>query len=91
MYLELAEHPAILEVAVVARPHPKWGERPCAFVVLTPSAELQYATKHDVFERDLKAFAKGRLPGFACPEWVRVLDELPVSENYVINTWIKVN
>ena len=45
-----------------------------------------------MFERDLKAFAKGRLPGFACPEWVRVLDELPVSENYVINnTWIKLN
>ena len=27
-------HPAILEASVVARPHEKWGEVPCAFVVL---------------------------------------------------------
>lgn len=24
---ELAGHPDVLEVSVVARPHPKWGER----------------------------------------------------------------
>lgn len=77
--LELAEHPAVLEVAVVARSHPKWGERPMAFVILTPAADKEYAGRHSQFEADLKSFAKTRLPGFACPEWVRVVDELPVS------------
>ncbi len=28
----LYRHPAIMEAAVVARPDPKWGESPCAFV-----------------------------------------------------------
>lgn len=76
---ELAEHPAVLEVAVVARPHAKWGERPMAFVTLTSPADKQYAGRHKEFEADLKTFARQRLPGFACPEWVTVIDELPVS------------
>ncbi|GJX33858.1 butyrate--CoA ligase AAE11, peroxisomal-like protein [Tanacetum coccineum] len=33
----LFKHPAILETAVVAMPHPRWGESPCAFVVLKKS------------------------------------------------------
>ncbi|EJD47843.1 acetyl-CoA synthetase-like protein [Auricularia subglabra TFB-10046 SS5] len=68
---ELAHHPEVLEVSVVARPHSRWGERPMAFAVLRPGMS------GDGFEARLKAFAKERLPGFACPEWVRVVDALP--------------
>lgn len=50
-----------------------------AFVILTSIAEKEYAGRHKDFEADLKGFARTRLPGFACPEWVRVVDELPVS------------
>ena len=50
-----------------------------AFVILTPAAEKEYAGRHREFEADLRAFAKTRLPGFARPEWVQVVDELPVS------------
>ncbi|KAH7096485.1 acetyl-CoA synthetase-like protein [Auriculariales sp. MPI-PUGE-AT-0066] len=68
---ELAAHPEVLEASVVARAHPKWGERPMAFVVLRQNVE------RNGFEDRLKSFARTRLPGFACPEWVRVVDELP--------------
>ena len=34
----LYRHPAVLAAAVVARPHARWGETPCAFVELRPGA-----------------------------------------------------
>jgi acyl-coenzyme A synthetase/AMP-(fatty) acid ligase len=48
-----------------------------AFVILKSSAASKWANQHTEFEKELKAFAKTKLPGFACPEWVRVVDELP--------------
>ncbi|RDX46893.1 AMP-dependent synthetase and ligase [Lentinus brumalis] len=74
---ELASHPDVLEVSVVARSHPKWGERPMAFVILHPQRAAKWAGRHGAFEQDLKAHARKRLPGFACPEWVSVVQELP--------------
>ncbi|KIP08879.1 hypothetical protein PHLGIDRAFT_103706 [Phlebiopsis gigantea 11061_1 CR5-6] len=74
---ELAAHPDVLEVSVVARPHPKWGERAMAFVILKTHSVAKWQGRHDEFEGELKRFSKGRMPGFACPEWVRVVDELP--------------
>ena len=88
---ELAEHPAVREVAVVARSHPKWGERPMAFVILTPSAEKEYAGRHHDFEIELKKFARTKLPGFATPEWVRVVDELPVRSYFLAIDMILMN
>ena len=77
--LELASHPDVLEVTVVARHHVKWGERPMAFVVLHPQVVSSWKGRHNDFAKELKAHAKERLPGFACPEWVKVVQELPVS------------
>jgi len=76
---ELASHPHVLEVSVVARPHVKWGERPMAFVVLHPRTASQWEGRHDEFANDLKEHAKLRLPGFSRPEWIEVVSELPVS------------
>ncbi|KAF8844063.1 acetyl-CoA synthetase-like protein [Paxillus ammoniavirescens] len=75
--LELANHPHVLEVSVVARPHPKWGERPMAFVILRQEHIQKWAGNHADFEVELKRHARSLLPGFACPEWVQVVDELP--------------
>jgi len=74
---ELSTHPDVLEVAVVARQHPKWGERAMAFVVLHSHKAELWKGKHGEFENDLREHAKKRLPGFACPEWVQVVPELP--------------
>ncbi len=75
---ELASHPDVLEVSVVGREHPTWGERPMAYVILHKESALHWAGKHAEFSSALKAHARGRLPGFATPEWVVVVEELPV-------------
>jgi acyl-coenzyme A synthetase/AMP-(fatty) acid ligase len=48
-----------------------------AFVILHTSAVAKWQGRHDLFEKELRTYARTRLPGFACPEWVRVVDELP--------------
>lgn len=55
----LYKHPAVMAVAVVAKPHAKWGETPCAFVELKPGA---IATAEDLVKH-----CKAHLPGFKVP------------------------
>jgi acyl-coenzyme A synthetase/AMP-(fatty) acid ligase len=50
-----------------------------AFVVLHPQHAAKWAGRHHEFSNDLKNHAKVRLPGFACPEWIEVVPDLPVS------------
>jgi fatty-acyl-CoA synthase len=64
----LARHPAVLEVAVVATPSERWGERPKAFVTLRPGTQAT--------ERELIAFCRDRLAHFKCPDAV-AFGELP--------------
>jgi fatty-acyl-CoA synthase len=64
----LYQHPDILEAAVVARPDNKWGETPCAFIVLKP-----YAAIH---EKEVIEFCRSKLAGFKLPKKV-VFSELP--------------
>jgi len=55
----VAQHPAVMECAVVAIPDEQWGERPKAFVTLKPS---QSAT-----EAEIIAFCRERIAHFKCP------------------------
>ncbi|HZY65189.1 MAG TPA: acyl--CoA ligase family protein [Rubrobacteraceae bacterium] len=63
-------HPAVLESAVVAIPHEKWGERPKAFVTLKKD--------ENVTEEEIKDFCRERLARFKCPDAVE-FGELPKS------------
>ena len=62
----LYKHEAVGEVAVVAMPHEKWGEVPCAFVELSG----------DVSEAELIEFCGGEIARFKMPKKI-VFGELP--------------
>jgi len=74
----------------VARNHVKWGERPMAFVVLHPQLVSSWKGRHNDFTEEVKAHAKDRLPGFACPEWVEIVQELPkTSTGKILKTELR--
>ncbi|MFC5499564.1 acyl-CoA synthetase [Caenimonas terrae] len=64
----LYRHPDVLAAAVVAKPDPRWGETPCAFVELKAGAATTAA--------DIVAHCKKHLAGFKVPRAV-VFGELP--------------
>jgi fatty-acyl-CoA synthase len=66
-------HPAVLETAVIAAPHPRWGETPRAVVVLRSGATLT--------EAELIAHCRERIAHYKCPTSMVVVDELPKTAN----------
>jgi fatty-acyl-CoA synthase len=64
----LYRHPAVMACAVVARPDPKWGETPLAFVEIKPGAAVTAA--------ELVAHCKGLLAGYKVPREIR-FEEIP--------------
>ena len=64
----LYRHPAVNAAAVVAKPDPKWGETPCAFLEIKPGSE--------VTPEEIIAHCKQHLAGFKVPRAI-VFCELP--------------
>jgi len=64
----LYRHPAILEAAVTAMPDEKWGETPCAFVVLHANAEAS--------EQEIVDYCRANMARFKAPRKV-VFGSLP--------------
>ncbi|HVJ76138.1 MAG TPA: AMP-binding protein [Casimicrobiaceae bacterium] len=65
----LYRHPHVMEAAVVARPDPRWGETPCAFVTLKPGVEAVGAD-------EIITWCRERLAHFKAPRTV-VFGPLP--------------
>jgi fatty-acyl-CoA synthase len=81
----IIKHPAVANVAVVAKPDEKWGETPCAFVVLKPGTS---ATAEDII-----AHCRANLASFKCPRHV-VFRDLPMTstgkvQKFVLREWAK--
>ncbi|MDH5421810.1 MAG: AMP-binding protein, partial [Acidimicrobiia bacterium] len=73
-------HPAVLEAAVVAIPHEKWGERPKAFVVLKPDMTVE--------PPELIDFVKSRLARFKAPDTVDIVDQLPKTSTGKVQKYV---
>jgi fatty-acyl-CoA synthase len=58
----LYKHPAVLFAAVVAKPDPKWGEVPCAFIELKKGAKAT--------EAEIIAYCRNHMSGFKTPKTV---------------------
>jgi fatty-acyl-CoA synthase len=64
----LYKHPAVLAVAVVAKPDEKWGETPCAFVELKPGTKAS--------AEELMEWCRKNLASYKAPRYV-VFAEIP--------------
>ncbi|PSP66834.1 long-chain fatty acid--CoA ligase [Halobacteriales archaeon QS_1_69_70] len=69
----LFDHPDVQAAAVVAADHETKGEAPVAFVVFEPGVEEPPS------ERSLRQFALDRVPTYAHPRRIFVVDDLPRS------------
>ena len=52
----LHKHPAVANVAVVAMPHEKWGETPCAFIEIIDGKNASRDELHDWCRQNLAGF-----------------------------------
>lgn len=75
----IADHPAVLEVAVVAMPDDKWGEVPAAYVSLKPGASAT-----DV---EIREWVQARLARFKAPKVVLFTD-LPKTSTGKIQKFV---
>jgi acyl-CoA synthetase (AMP-forming)/AMP-acid ligase II len=69
----LLRHPDLVEVSVVGRPHPEWGEEVVAFVVARPGVELRTEA--------LDQLCLDHIARFKRPRDYRFVDALP-KNNY---------
>jgi fatty-acyl-CoA synthase len=75
----LYRHPAVQAAAVVARPHAKWGESPCAFIELREGAAPSAA--------EIIAFCRERIAHFKVPKTV-IFCELPKTATGKIQKYV---
>jgi fatty-acyl-CoA synthase len=67
----LYRHPAVLDVAVVGVPDPKFGEAVCACIRRRPGA--------DVTEEEIQGFCRASIAHYKVPRYVRFVDDFPLT------------
>ena len=70
-------HPAVQHAACIARPHPRWGERPLLLAVLKPGQILA--------REQLLAHFEGKIARWAIPDDVLFVTELPLTATGKLN------
>jgi fatty-acyl-CoA synthase len=64
-------HPKVLEAAVIGVPHPKWQERPVAYVVAKPDH------KGAITQEEILTYLQPLVAKWWLPDEVRFVDEIP--------------
>jgi len=67
----LMQHPQVAKACVVAVPHPRWEQRPYAFVV--PKDEF----KEKIRGEDIRNFLKDKVARFWIPDVIEFVDQIP--------------
>ena len=75
----LYRHPAVAVAAVVAMPHEKWGETPCAFVELNAGQEVD--------EANLRTWCREHLASYKVPGKI-VFDTIPRTSTGKIQKFV---
>ena len=65
----LMQHPGVREAVVIGIPHPKWQERPLAFVSLEKGKKVE--------KEDLRKFLLQKFPKWWLPDEIVFIDEIP--------------
>ena len=73
----LMEHPAVAEAAVVGFPHEVKGEGVYAYVILKEGSEDEAKT----LGADLRVLVKGKISGFAVPDFIQITPGLPKTRS----------
>ncbi|MBS1886460.1 MAG: AMP-binding protein [Actinobacteria bacterium] len=76
----IASFPGVLEVAVVAAPDERWGERPVAFVTVAPGGEIDPPA--------VVAHVREQIAPFKAPREVLVVDDLPRTATGKIQKYV---
>ncbi len=76
----IVSHDDVLECAVVAVPHEKWGERPKAFVLTKPGAT--------VTEDALIEHVRSQIAKFKAPDHIEFVTELPKTSTGKIQKYV---
>ena len=66
----LMDHPRVIEAAVIGRLHPKWDERPVAYIVASDSGRGTSVAKIGTYLAD-------RFPKWQLPDTIILVAELP--------------
>ncbi len=65
----LMEHPAVVAAVVVAYPHPKWQERPIAFIIARPGTTPS--------DKELTTFLEPKFAKWWLPDAFKFVDDIP--------------
>ena len=77
----LFKHPAVAQIAIVAMPDPRLGERPCAYVRLRPGASLTLP--------DIQAFLQEQgVSRSFMPERIEIIEEMPMTASGKIQKFL---
>jgi len=73
----LSAHPSVAQAAVVPKPHPIKGEGIACFVTVVE----EFQGEEEQLSKDLRAQVRGTVGPFATPEFVLVVDGLPMTRS----------